>query len=76
MVSMNNPALPARGVVEGIRIVDFSQFAAGPWCTSFLGDLGADIIKVERPGRGDPSRGSRSDAGRKGQRFGLHADRR
>ena len=47
---------PSRGVVEGIRVVDFSQFAAGPWCTSFLGDLGADIIKIERPGRGDPSR--------------------
>ena len=56
MVSMNNPALPSRGVVDGIRVVDFSQFAAGPWCTSFLGDLGADIVKVERPGRGDPSR--------------------
>ncbi len=50
------PGATPRGVVEGIRIIDFSQFAAGPWCTSLLGDLGADIIKVERPGRGDPSR--------------------
>ena len=45
------------GVLAGTRTVDLTQALAGPYCTMLLGDLGADVIKVERPGKGDQSRG-------------------
>jgi crotonobetainyl-CoA:carnitine CoA-transferase CaiB-like acyl-CoA transferase len=44
------------GALAGIRVLDFSHQAAGPWCTSLLGDMGADVVKIEKPGRGDSIR--------------------
>ena len=45
-----------KGPLNGLRVLELGHFIAAPFCTRILGDLGAEIIKVESPGKGDPVR--------------------
>src|SRR6185436_2928595 len=49
-MSMNAP-------LSGLRVLDASRVLAGPLCGQILGDLGAELVKIERPGQGDATRG-------------------
>ena len=53
---MSTSALENRGPLKGLRVVEMGQLIAGPFCGQLLGDLGAEVVKVEAPGKGDPMR--------------------
>ncbi len=52
-----DPASAEAGPLAGTLVLDLSRTLAGPFCTMLLGDMGATVVKVERPGGGDPARG-------------------
>jgi CoA:oxalate CoA-transferase len=45
------------GALDGLKVLEFSEFISGPYCGKLMADLSADVIKIERPGRGDRARG-------------------
>ncbi|MBP0443798.1 CoA transferase [Roseomonas sp. SSH11] len=54
---MDDAAAPALGPLAGMKVLDLSRVLAAPWATQILGDLGAEVLKVEQPGKGDDTRG-------------------
>lgn len=63
---MNSAGSPAGGALEGLKVVEFAHVIAGPLAGTLLADLGATVVHVEDPGRGDPQRGAGPD------RDGVH----
>lgn len=60
---MSSSPAAAVAALDGIRVLDLSRFIAGPYCAMMLGDMGAEVLKIEKPGAGDPARGYQPQIG-------------
>jgi len=69
---------PQQGALEGLRVLDLTRILAGPLCTMTLGDMGADVIKIEPPGTGDDTRtwGPPFAAGESAYFLGINRNKR
>ncbi|MEY2730693.1 MAG: hypothetical protein RL584_1819, partial [Pseudomonadota bacterium] len=56
MPTTTTPACLSPGALQGVRVVEMGQLIAGPFCGKTLAEFGADVVKIEPPGSGDPLR--------------------
>ena len=56
MQSQRSKQVINQGALKDLRVIEMGQLIAGPFCGQLLGDMGADVIKIEPPGAGDPMR--------------------